>query len=483
MTTVQPVRPEDAITEAAHLINGELVRGTETFTVINPATEEVVGECPAATPDLVEAAMQAAKAALPEWGRDEERRRAAIIEMADRLAQHAGLLAHVLALESGKTFAGFEVKGAEMHARFWANFPIPVDTIHDDATQRVTLERFPVGVVAAITPWNGPLVMLLNKLACALLVGNTVVAKPSPFTPLSTLVLGSLLRDVFPPGVVNLIAGDDEVGKAIVAHPLTNLISFTGSVEAGKAIARSAADDLKRVCLELGGNDAAIVLPDANLETAVPKLYRGAFAMSGQICVAIKRLYVHSSVYDQVVEEMTRIAESQKLGGPFEDGTTMGPLTTRPQFERVSGLVDDARAAGAQVFTGGERIDRPGFFYRPTLIGNVAPGVRIVDEEQFGPALPLIRYDDVDDAIDAANSTSYGLGGSIWTSDVDRGVDLARRLESGSAWVNRHPAVGPDLPFGGFKHSGLGRENGAPGIDHFSELKTVSVDLSELPTA
>lgn len=480
MTTLQSARPEDAIAEAAHLIRGELVAGEETFPVVNPATGEVFAECPAATPDLVDAAMQGARAALPAWGRDEARRRTAISEMGDVLAQNAELLAHVLALETGKPNAGFEIKGAEFHARYWADFPIPVDVIYDDATQKVTLERFPAGVVAAITPWNGPLVMLANKLACALLLGNTVVAKPSPFTPLSTLVLGALLKDVFPAGVLNLIAGDDEVGKAMVAHPLTNLISFTGSVEAGKSIAAAAASDLKRVCLELGGNDAAIVLPDVNVAAVTPRLFRGAFALSGQICVAIKRLYVHNSVYDQTVQHLTELANASKLGGPFEEGTTMGPLTTKPQFDRVSGLVEDAKQSGAEIFAGGEPADRPGFFYRPTVLGNVAPGVRIVDEEQFGPALPVIPYDDPEEALAQANDTSYGLGGSIWTRDIDRGLELARQLESGSAWVNRHPAVGPDLPFGGFKHSGLGRENGKPGIDHFAELKTVSVDLSDM---
>jgi acyl-CoA reductase-like NAD-dependent aldehyde dehydrogenase len=478
MTTAQTIRPEEAIEDAAHLIGGELVRGEDSFPVIDPATEQLVAECPAASSALVDAAMQAAAAALPQWSRDRDRRRAAITAMGDTIAQHADLLAHVLALETGKPNAGFEVKGAELHARFWADFEIPVDVIHDDASQRVTLERFPAGVVVAITPWNGPLVMLANKLACSLLVGNTVVAKPSPFTPLSTLVLGSLLRDVFPPGVLNLIAGDDEVGKALVAHPRTNLISFTGSVDAGRSIARAAAEDLKRVCLELGGNDAAIVLPDIDLDTVVPKLYRGAFAGSGQICVAIKRLFVHSSIYDSVVERLAAIAGEAKLGGPFEAGVTMGPLTTQPQFRRVIDLVDDARDAGGEILTGGQPLDRRGFFYPPTLIGKVASGTRIVDEEQFGPALPLITFDDADEALSLANDTSYGLGGSVWTSDIHRGIELARGLESGSAWVNRHPAVGPDLPFGGFKRSGIGRENGLPGIDHFAELKTVSVDLA-----
>lgn len=475
MTTLQSVRPDDAIARAAHLINGDLIRGEDRFDVVNPATGDVFAECPAATPELVDAALQAARAALPDWSHDEARRREVIAAIGDILAEHAELLAHVLALETGKPNAAFEIKGAEFHARYWAEQPIPLDVIHDDETQRVTLERCPAGVVAAITPWNGPLVMLVNKLACALLVGNTVVAKPSPFTPLSTLVFGALLRGVVPSGVINLLAGDDEVGKAMIAHPITNLISFTGSVEAGKSIARSAADDLKRVCLELGGNDAAIVLPDVDLDTVVPKLFRGAFAASGQICAAIKRLYVDEALYEQVAERLVALADAAKLGGPFEEGTTMGPITTQPQFDRVSGLVDDAKRAGAEILAGGGPAGRPGYFYRPTVLANVGPGVRIVDEEQFGPALPVIPFDDPEAALEAANATSYGLGGSIWTKDIDRGVELARRLESGSAWVNRHPAVGPSYPFGGFKHSGIGRENGQPGIDHFAELKTVSV--------
>lgn len=463
-----------------HLIAGELVTEGEKYDVIDPCTENVVGQAPSAGSVLVDGAMNAAASALDAWASDEVARRAALLRAADTIEQSVEQLRDVLCLESGKPAqsAAFEVMGAAAHLRWYANAPLPQDVLHDDENQKVVLVRDPVGVVVAITPWNGPLVMLANKLGAALLVGNTVVAKPSPFTPVSSLLLGRLIADIFPPGVVNILSGGDDLGRALVAHSATRLISFTGSVNAGRAIMASAASDLKRVCLELGGNDAAIVLGDVDPEVVAPRLFRGAFMATGQICAAVKRLYVHESLFDAVVDQLAGIASATRLGTPHDPETTMGPLTTRPQYERVRALVENALAAGGKAHSGGAPADGPGYFYPPTVITGVDTGVELVDSEQFGPVLPVIPFSDVDEAIEKANGTNYGLGGSIWTSDIAAGTNLAKRLRSGTAWVNRHPAVGPDLPFGGIKHSGLGRENGAPGIDHYSELKTLSVDYT-----
>jgi acyl-CoA reductase-like NAD-dependent aldehyde dehydrogenase len=329
-------------------------------------------------------------------------------------------------------------------------------------------------VVAAITPWNFPVATLVMKLGPALLTGNTVVAKPSPFTPLSSLALGAALRGAVPAGVLNVLGGSDEVGAWLTAHPAVRKISFTGSVPTGKKIMRAAADDLKRVTLELGGNDPAIVLPDVDPAKVAPRLFWGAFANSGQVCVAIKRLYVHEDVYRSVLSALTDLAKQVKLGSGLEPDTQLGPINNAPQFARVQELVEDARRQGGTVVAGGAPLAQPGYFYPPTIVTDVGEGVRLVDEEQFGTALPVIPYRDLDDALAQANRTHYGLGGSVWTGDASRGEAIAERLECGTAWVNQHMSLNAKTPFGGMKWSGLGRENGKWGLEEFCELQVVN---------
>ena len=319
---------------------------------------------------------------------------------------------------------------------------------------------------------------LVAKIGPAFVTGNTVVAKPSPFTPLSSLALGAVLRPVVPRGTLNVIGGSDEVGAWMTAHPQVRKISFTGSVPTGKKIMRAAAEDLKRVTLELGGNDPAIVLPDVDPAQVAPRLFWGAFTNSGQICIAIKRLYVHERTYRPLVDALAALARQVKLGDGLEPDTELGPINNRPQFERVRELVDDARRAGGKVEVGGAPLSRPGYFYPPTLVTGVGEGVRLVDEEQFGTALPVIPYADVEDAVAQANRSHYGLGGSVWTADVRRGEEIAQRLECGTAWVNQHIDTGAFAPFGGMKWSGIGRENGRWGIEEFCELQVVSTRLA-----
>jgi acyl-CoA reductase-like NAD-dependent aldehyde dehydrogenase len=301
------------------------------------------------------------------------------------------------------------------------------------------------------------------------------VLKPSPFTPLSSLRLGEILRDVLPPGVFNVVSGGDELGAWVTSHPAVRKISFTGSIETGKKIALAAAPDLKRMTLELGGNDAAIVLPDVDPKAVADKLFWGAFENSGQICSAIKRLYVHESIYRPLVQELAERAKAVKLGDGLEPDVQLGPVNNQPQFRRVIELVDEARAAGGKVHAGGTPFEGGGYFYPPTLVTDVAEGVRLVDEEQFGPALPVISYRDVDDAIERANATHYGLSGSVWTRDAARGAELAARLECGTAWVNQHLAILPFTPFGGAKWSGIGVENGQWGLLGFTEIQVMNV--------
>jgi acyl-CoA reductase-like NAD-dependent aldehyde dehydrogenase len=464
-------------TTFTHLIDGALVPGSRHFDVIDPSTGTPFARCPDATRADVDAAMDAAARAFAgAWAHDEGLRRRTLVHMSEALAAKAEEIGRLVCQEQGKPLAAAtgEVKGAAQTLKLYADMPIPRDVLRDDAKARVTLVRRPLGVTAAITPWNYPVYTLIVKIAPAFLAGNTVVAKPSPFTPLSSLALGAALRDAVPAGVLNVLGGSDEVGAWMTAHPAVRKISFTGSVPTGKTIARAAADDLKRVTLELGGNDPAIVLPDVDPKAVVPKLFWGAFTNSGQICVAIKRLYVHEDVYRPILEGLADLARQVRLGPGLEADTQLGPINNKPQFERVQALVDDARQHGGTVVTGGAPLARPGYFYPPTLVTDVGESVRLVDEEQFGTALPVIPYRDLDDAFAQANRTHYGLGGSVWTSDVAKGEALAERLESGTAWVNQHLALAPNIPFGGVKWSGIGRENGPWGVDEFCELQVVN---------
>jgi acyl-CoA reductase-like NAD-dependent aldehyde dehydrogenase len=464
-------------TTFTHLIDGALVPGAKQFDVIDPATAAPFAKCPDASREQVNAAVDAAARAFAgTWSRDEALRRRTLAHMSEVLAGKAEEIGRIVSQEQGKPLANAtgEVKGAAAIFKLYADEGIPREVLRDDAKARMILVRRPLGVTAAITPWNFPVYTLVQKLGPALLVGNTVVAKPSPFTPLSSLALAAAVKDVVPAGVLNVLGGSNEVGAWITAHPTVRKISFTGSVPTGKAIAKVAAEDLKKVTLELGGNDPAIVLPDVDPKTVASKLFWGAFSNSGQVCVAIKRLYVHEDVYKPLLAELSAVARAVKLGPGLEAGTQLGPINNKPQFERVRELVEDAKRNGGKVAVGGEPLSRPGYFYPPTLVTDVGEGVRLVDEEQFGTALPVIPYRDLDDAFAQANRTHYGLGGSVWTADVARGEELAQRLESGMAWVNQHMNLPPTAPFGGVKWSGIGRENGRWGVEEFCELQVVN---------
>jgi acyl-CoA reductase-like NAD-dependent aldehyde dehydrogenase len=394
------------------------------------------------------------------------------------ITERAGELAPILTQEQGKPLpqAFAEIMGAAMWFTYTATLQLPVEVLQDDESAHIEVRRRPLGVVAAITPWNFPLILATWKIAPALLAGNTVVLKPSPFTPLTSLKLGELLRDVVPAGVVNVISGGNDLGGWMTSHPIPRKISFTGSVATGKKVAAAAAPDLKRVTLELGGNDPAIVLPDANPKEIAAKLFWGAFQNCGQVCSAIKRVYAPEAMYDTLVGELAEIARGVRVGNGLEDDIQMGPLNNRPQFERVKELVEDAKKNGARIAAGGETMGGAGYFYRPTVVAEVADGVRLVDEEQFGPALPIVAYKKVEDAIESANASHFGLGGSVWGGNAERAVEIAKELECGTAWVNKHLDLSPATPFGGAKWSGIGVENGRWGLYGFTELQTVNVE-------
>jgi acyl-CoA reductase-like NAD-dependent aldehyde dehydrogenase len=458
-------------------INGRGVESDQTFGVINPATGAVFAECPGCTKSLLDDSMESALRAFPDWSRDKTKRVQSLHDCAAALNSHADMLAQILTREQGKPLkdAVYEINLSASWIEGTIPFDIRPHVIQDDEKARIEVRCKPIGVVGAITPWNYPVFMAVWKIAPALLVGDTVVLKPSPYTPLATLKMGEILRDALPPGVLNIISGGDELGVWITTHPAVRKISFTGSVETGKKVAQAAAPDLKRVVLELGGNDPAIVLPDVDPRKVAEKLFWGAFRNNGQVCIAIKRLYVHERIYKQLVHEIAEIARNIKVGDGFDPASQLGPVNNRPQFERVIGLVEDAKKSGATMVTGGERLAGPGYFYPPTIVTDIAEGTRLVDEEQFGPALPVMHFSTIDEALARANATHFGLGGSIWTNDSDRGADLASRLECGTGWVNQHLGVSPLVPFGGVKWSGIGRQNGLWGLEELTEMQVISV--------
>ena len=456
-------------------INGRSAATHATFDVVNPATGEVEDQAPECTPEQLDEAMSSAAAAFSTWRKDDDARREALRSLADAVEKNHDELVRLLSLETGKPIpiSTAEVSSVGPWLRYYADLDFPRETIQDDESALIEVAHRPIGVVAAITPWNGPVGLWSWKVAPAIRAGNTVVLKPSPFTPLSTLLLGEIGAEALPPGVVNVVTGGDDLGKAMTSHPAVGKISFTGSISAGRSVAQAAAADLKRVTLELGGNDAAIILDDADLEKTVATLLQFSFFNCGQICCIPKRIFAPADRYEEIVDAFAAGARSLTVGSPQEESTTMGPLTTGEQYGRVKELVADAIASGARVAAGGHPVDRPGYFFEPTVLADVAEGVRIVDEEQFGPAIPILSYTSVDEAIERANNTKFGLSGSVWSSDVARATEVAEKLECGTAWINTHAILPPYVPFSGAKHSGLGVANGAAGLVSFTEPQVV----------
>ncbi|NUU24926.1 MAG: aldehyde dehydrogenase family protein [Streptomycetaceae bacterium] len=451
---------------------------TATMTIDGAATGAVFTQAPDCTREQLDTAFTAAAAAFTTWRRDEDARREALRACAKAVTARADDISPILTAEQGKPLADAvrEVHTAAAWLNYYADLDLPREVIQDDERGLVEVVRRPIGPVAAITPWNFPLTMAFWKIAPALRAGNTVVIKPSPYTPLSTLLIGEILRDVLPPGVVNAVSGGDELGKWMTSHPLARKISFTGSVATGKHVAASAAPDLKRVTLELGGNDAAILLDDTDVAAVADKLFWGAFANNGQVCAAVKRVYVPDALHDDLVDALAARAKAVKVGDGTTAGVQLGPVNNKPQYERVGSLVADALAGGATAVAGGQPLrvgDGGGYFFAPTILTGLADGARIVDEEQFGPALPVVPYRDLEAAVDHVNAGRYGLGGSVWSGDPDRAADVAARLDVGTAWVNTHVALSPSQPFGGAKWSGIGVENGPWGLHGFTEIQVL----------
>lgn len=457
-------------------VGGRAVETSGRHDVLNPANEQVIAQAPLCTKDQLDLAVAAARRAFPGWrdaGWDE--RRGQVAALGDVVLANLDPLTRMLTAEQGKPLGDAE---AELRrAAEWlvgtAGLSLPDSINEDNGVRRSVTRHVPIGVVGAIAPWNFPVALAIWKIAPALMAGNSVVLKPSPFTPLTTLRLGGLLAAHLPEGVLNIVSGSDDLGAWMTAHPGIDKISFTGSTQTGRQVMAGAAPTLKRLTLELGGNDAAIVLPDVNVADVAPKLFWAGFRNAGQICIASKRLYVHEQVYSALAEALSAYAATVRVGNGAEPGTQIGPVQNAPQYRRVRDLVDEAAAQGFRFLSGGSQWEGPGYFQPVTLVDNPPEDSRIVREEQFGPILPLIRVGSVDEALARANRSEFGLGASVWSGDIDEAERLAGRLEAGTVWINEEPVTSPLAPFAGHKQSGVGVENGIPGLAAYTNTQTI----------
>lgn len=449
-------------------------------TIFNPATGEPVGDAPVHTVADLQHAIDVAVAAQPGWAElGHEARSAALLKAADAVEARAEELAQLLSREQGKPLNGpnarFEVGACAAWLRAAAGTPLEAETLVDDGETRAELHYRPIGVVGAIGPWNWPMMITVWQVAPALRMGNAVVVKPSEHTPLSVLALVETINEALPEGLLTVVSGGRDVGEALASHPAIGKIMFTGSTATGKAIIKSSADTVKRLTLELGGNDAGIVLPDADPKAIAEGLFWGAFINTGQTCAALKRLYVHDDIYDAVCDELTNVAKAMPMGNGLDEKNVLGPLQNKAQYEIVANLVEAAKASGARVLLGGNPdTDQPGYFYPTTLVADVDNDNPLVAEEQFGPALPIIRYSTIDEAIQKANALDVGLGASVWSSDPATARNVAARIQAGTVWINKHGAVDPRIPFGGAKQSGYGLEFGVEGLKHLGVPQVIN---------
>ncbi|MEM8887691.1 MAG: aldehyde dehydrogenase family protein [Bacteroidota bacterium] len=462
------------------MINGEAVSASQHFEVKNPATGDSLGHAPISSKEQVDAAVAAAKAAQPAWAaKSDEERKSILMQVSKVLEENSEYLAKWITEEQGKPMAGpgsmFEMQACVGWTQVPASLDLPVEVVFEDETRRDEMHRKPIGVIGAIAPWNWPLMIAIWQIVPSLRTGNTVVLKPSEYTTLGTLEMIRLMNTVLPAGVLNSVSGDGKVGAYLVENKDVDKIMFTGSERTARKIIKASEGNMARLTLECGGNDPAIVLPGTDIQSKAGDLFWGSFINMGQTCACAKRLYVHEDDYDQVVGALDAVAGQMPMGNGMEEGIVLGPVQNKMQFDKVNDLVEDAKANGASVIRGGSPMEGPGYFYPITLIGDVDNGSRIVDEEQFGPVLPIIKYKTVEEAIQKANDTRTGLGGSVWGDDLSEAAKVASRIESGTVWINQHGAIHPMVPFGGVKDSGYGVEFGVEGLKGVTQPQIISI--------
>ena len=467
------------MTDYKNLIDGEMVDNGEWLEVLNPANEQVVGRVPAAGKDELDRAVAAARRAFKSWKKTSHEERQQVIQgIAAAIKENADELFRLLTTEQGKPHAQAqqEIYGAAGLAAAQSTLTLDDVVNQDDDTRLSRTRRVPVGVVGGIVPWNFPIMMAIQKIVPALVAGCTIVLKPSPFTPLTTLRIAELIKDVVPAGTVNIITGEDTLGPLITGHPDIDKITFTGSTATGKKIMEGAAGDLKRITLELGGNDASIVLPDADVEKVAEQLFWSSFSNAGQVCIAAKRIYIHEEIYDDLSKAIAEYAKTVVVGDGSQQGTGVGPIQNKKQYERVLELIQDAKDNGYKFLTGGDKDPSGTGYYVPiTILDNPPEDARIVAEEQFGPVMPLMKFGSVDEVIERANNSEYGLAGAVWTKDTHKGVEIAEQLETGTVWINEFMQLSPFAPFGGHKQSGFGAEYGIDGLKEFTYPQVITV--------
>ena len=465
-------------------IGGRLETSASSFKAFNPATKQEIARVPDATRAQLDQAVAAARAAFPQWrAAPREQRQAALIRIAELIEKHAEQFMALLTREQGKPRAGaeWEIGGSAIWCREMAKLALNDEVLEDSAERRVVTRFTPLGVVGAIVPWNFPVLLAIWKIAPALLTGNCIIVKPSPFTPLCTLKLGELCREALPEGVLNVVSGGDELGKWMSSHAGIDKIAFTGHTETGKHVMRSAAGSLKRVTLELGGNDPAIVLPDVDPKAIAPQLFWAAFQNNAQFCNATKRLYVHDKIYNAVLAALTAYAKSVVVGDGAQAATQLGPIQNEPQYLKVLEYIEDCKHNGYRFALGGEvDANAQGWFVPVTLVDDPPENSRVVAEEPFGPILPTLRWHDESDVIRRANDTRYGLGASVWGRDLAAVQRIGRQLEAGTVWLNEVHQYSPYQAFGGHKESGVGCENSLHGMMEYTNWHTITLNKTAM---
>jgi len=460
-------------------VNGTLAEPFSSYEIFNPANGQSLGLAPESDEQEVDRAVQSAALAQKGWAkRSDQERRDITLKIAQILEENSGYLSELITREQGKPLSGpgsrFEMQACVGWTQVPASLELPPEVVYEDDERKDTLHRVPLGVVAAIAPWNWPLMIAIWQIIPAIRMGNTVVLKPSEYTPIATLEMVRLINQALPAGVLNTVTGDGSIGSKLTHHPDINKIMFTGSEATGRRIIEASAKSLSPITLELGGNDAAIVMPGTNIKNIATDLFWGAFLNMGQTCACIKRLYVHEDDYETVMTELSAIASQMKMGDGMDESVLIGPLQNKMQFEKVRELVSDAKTGGCDIREFGE-VPEQGYFMPLTLVGDIKDGQRLVDEEQFGPALPIIRYRELEDAIESANRLEAGLGASLWTDKPAEANELATRLEAGTVWINQHGAIHPMVPFGGNKASGYGVEFGIEGLKAVTQSRVISI--------